>query len=75
MAMSDTHTIYVALMEEGTDCWRPVQAESLGGGLYRIVTERPDDEVWFFSVGDVVKCKERTFQGTGRELAAYEKAD
>jgi hypothetical protein len=74
--MPDTRTIYVALLGEGTNCWRPVQAESLGGGLYRIVGERPDDdEVWPFSAGDVAKCKERTFPDTGRELVAYEKAD
>ena len=72
--MPGRHTIYVALLKEGTDCWRPVQAESLGGELYRIVGERPDGEVWSFSVGDVVKCKERTFQGRGCELVAYEKA-
>lgn len=27
-------TIYVSLLNEGTDCWRPVKAESLAEGLF-----------------------------------------
>lgn len=75
--MINTTTVYVALLDEGVDVWRPVQAEHVGGDLYRLTGERPDDEAWFFGAGDVVRCKERTLSGDyGRSepvLAAYEK--
>jgi hypothetical protein len=75
--MSNTTTVYVALLDEGVDVWRPVQAEHVGGELYRLTGEQSDDEAWSFAVGDVVKCKERTRSGDrGRPeavLVAYEK--
>jgi hypothetical protein len=37
--------LYVALLHECVDCWRPV-AEDLGSGLFRIVGAVPDDEAW-----------------------------
>lgn len=64
-------TIYVELLDEGTDCWRPVSAERLSVGVYRIVGTKPEDEIWRFQPGDVVRCKERQFsEGSG--LVAYE---
>jgi hypothetical protein len=76
--MNDTTTVYVALLDEGVDVWRPVQAEHVGGDLYRLTGERPDDEVWSFASGDVVRCKERTRSGdwgqSERVLVAYEKS-
>ena len=52
-------TVYVELLHEGVDVWRPVQAEHLGGNLYRLAGDKPADEVWAFAVGDVVKCEDR----------------
>jgi hypothetical protein len=66
-------TIYVELLGEGTDCWRPVEAEHLGADLYRITGETPEDEVWSFSTGDTVKCKTQAFQTNGSGLVASEK--
>jgi len=75
--MSRTTTVYVTLLDEGVDVWRPVQAEHLGGDLYRLTGERPDDEVWPFSPGDVVRCHIRTLSGDFARLepvlVAYEK--
>jgi len=53
--------IYMCLLDEGTDVWRPVQALDLGNDLFRIVSENPDpeDEHWQFSTGDMVRCKSR----------------
>ena len=62
-------------MEEGTPCWRPVDAEYLGNELYRIVGEKPEEETWAFSVGDVVKCKMKMFQGDRAQLVAHEKVN
>jgi hypothetical protein len=56
-------TIMMPLLDEGVDVWRPVQAEVLPHGRYRIVSqnESPDDEQWAFKSGEVVRCEEREF--------------
>jgi hypothetical protein len=43
-------TIYVELLDEGVEVWRPVEAERRHDGLYRILS-RPHDETeaWMFS--------------------------
>jgi hypothetical protein len=73
MIKTDKRTIYIEMLEEGTTCWRPVEAEYLGNELCRITGVAPNDEVWAFSVGDVVKCKMKTFQGDSKGLVAHEK--
>lgn len=52
-------TIFVYLLDEGTDAWRPVNAEEVSSGKFRIVSrnEAPDDECWQFNVGEVVRCE------------------
>lgn len=65
-------TVYVALLDEGTDCWRPVSALCLSVGVYRIVSTKPEDEIWQFQPGDVVRCKEQQFNEDSG-LVAYEK--
>jgi hypothetical protein len=76
--MSDTETVYVELLDEGVDVWRPVQAEHLGGDLYTLIGEQPDSEVWPFAVGDVVRCRVQRLRGNGNRLeavlVAYEKS-
>lgn len=39
-------TIYVLLLDEGIECWRPVQAAHGAGDRYPILSENlaPDDE-------------------------------
>ena len=76
--MSNTATVYVQLLDENVDVWRPVQAEHVEGDLYRLTGEQPTDEAWPFAVGDVVKCKTRQLSGDwgrrGPVLVAYEKS-
>jgi hypothetical protein len=67
-------TVFVELLDEGVSVWRPLEADHLGGDRYRLIGEQPDDEVWPFVVGDVVKCELRTLSG-GITLVAYEKAN
>lgn len=63
--MSST-SIYVQLLDEGTICWRPVRAEHLGGGVYRIAdSPRDDTEIWEFQTGDMVRCEHRWFTEAG----------
>lgn len=58
-------TIYVYLLDEGTDVWRPVEAEHLSEDRYRIITKNnaPEDEHWQFQTGAVVRCEKRSLSG------------
>ena len=57
--MPGTSMVYVALLDEDVEVWRPVEAEPVGGDLYRLTGEIPDGEVWAFAPGDVVRCETR----------------
>ncbi len=55
---SNTRTIYIPLLDEGTPVVRPTQGISLGGDLYRVLATPnydPDDEHWEFPPGSVVR--------------------
>ena len=67
-------TIYIELLDEGVEVWRPVEAERRHDGLYRILS-RPHDETeaWMFPPGSVVRCEEKTFSGGSKGLAACER--
>jgi hypothetical protein len=57
-------TIYVYLLDEGVDCWRPVSAEHVAHDMYHITGERPDDtETWEFKTGELVRCKPKSLSG------------
>ena len=66
-------TIFVSLLDEGVDVWRPVSAEHIRDEVYRIVGEPPDpeDEKWEFLLGELVRCRQQTLSG-GISLVAYE---
>lgn len=74
-----TVTVYIYLLDEGVDVWRPVEAEAVKNDLYRIISNNPDpeDEKWQFSTGDVVHCVEKTLMNRKPEirLVAVSKAD
>jgi hypothetical protein len=67
-------TIYVSLVNEGTDVWRPVSAEQLREHVYRIVSVNhdPEDEEWQFQTGDIVRCRTQVFSGGETGLVAVE---
>ena len=70
--MSD-QTIFVKLLNEGTTVFRPVAAERLTDGLFRIVGERPNDEEWAFGPGQKVAVKQHIFSdGTSGLIADRE---
>jgi len=75
MASVRTSQIYVSLLNEGTDVWRPVTAEQLRDDVYRIIGEAPDsdDEEWEFAPGDIVRCRKQKLSGNDC-LVAYEAA-
>jgi hypothetical protein len=69
--------IYVYLLDEPVDAWRPVQAVGKGNGRYLIVPENPvpADETWEFAPGDIVRVQERRFGEHRTELVAVERVD
>jgi hypothetical protein len=70
---SHTETIYVPLLNEGTDVWRPVLAFRRADELFEIASKNddPEDEVWGFSSGSLVRCEPRQLSG-GVRLVAIE---
>ena len=60
MNSQQTVRVYVVLLEEGTDTIRPTQAVDLGNGTYRLLPTPnydPEDEIWEFPPGTVVRIK------------------
>jgi hypothetical protein len=63
-------TIYVALLNEGVDVWRPVAAEPEGSAC-RLVGSMPETEEWVFPPGSLVRCEQRELSD-GPALVAVE---
>jgi len=61
--MENPTIIYVRLLDEGTECWRPVDANRTPGDIFEIVSKNPDpdDEHWEFNVGQIVRCEKQRF--------------
>ena len=59
MSKAELFTIYVYLLDEGVDVWRPVLAEKIGESTYRIIEQNYDQsiEIWEFGPGDIVYCE------------------
>lgn len=69
-------TIYVRLLDEGVDVWRPVDAIKVNGDTYQIL-EQPYDretEQWEFGPGDRVVCELIQLQD-GMTLVAMRRSD
>ncbi len=58
-----TATVFVELLNEGTQVWRPVAAEQFGENLYRLLEGPPQDgdEEWAFPANSVVVGTMRSF--------------
>jgi hypothetical protein len=56
---SHTETIYVGLLDEGVEVWRPVLAVRRAEGLFEIVSKNdsPETEAWEFPSGSLVRCE------------------
>jgi hypothetical protein len=52
-------TIYIALLDEGVDVWRPVQSQRLPDGTFLLPDHSPDGETWAFPPGRRVTCELR----------------
>lgn len=71
-----TIEVYVVLLEEGTDTIRGTQAIDLGNGLFKLLPTPwydPEDEIWEFLPGSVVRIKDWEDAHGNPLLLAYEK--
>jgi hypothetical protein len=72
-----TERIYIPLLDEGIDVWRPIDAEKIGVDTYLIpATYNPQSqgETWQFPPGSIVACKPRK-TSDGIILAAIQLLD
>lgn len=67
-------TIYMPLLNEGTEVWRPVEASHLKGDTYRVEGPVPEDEEWAFAPGTLVCCEPKTFSDGENGLTAVSAA-
>lgn len=71
--MKESAQIYIALLNEGTDVWRQVEALHLKSDIYQITNMNDDpDEECEFGYGDIVRCKTRIFSDGIEKSVAYE---
>jgi hypothetical protein len=68
-----TQTIYIELLGEEVDVWRPIEAEAQTEDIYRLPPTAPADEVWRFAPGTRVRCEWRDLSD-GAALVAVEPA-
>jgi hypothetical protein len=57
---TEMETVFVRLLDEGTDVMRPVQAERIGSGIFRLFEPAdydPEYEIWEFVPGSLVRCE------------------
>jgi hypothetical protein len=64
--------IFMPLLDEGADVWRPVEAEPLGNGRYRVLGMAPEDEAWAFVSGSTVKGAPKAFADGTSGLAVVD---
>lgn len=59
-------TIYIRLLNEGTEVFRPTSAEPLQDGFFKVLPTSdydPQDEKWEFLPGSLVECVKRKLDG------------
>ncbi len=67
--------VFVRLINEGMDAFRPVDARRLSDHVFEIIDEwQAVDEVWEFMCGDRVLCIDHIFQDGSRGLLAISDA-
>jgi len=67
--MADEALIYVELLDEGADVWRPVVATIERSGVYRLPLEQPAEEKWAFPPGSRVRCEARVLEDAQQLVA------
>jgi hypothetical protein len=66
--------IYMPLVGEGTDCWRPVRAVQVAPDIFEVVDHIPAGESWAFAPGARLRCREHVLSSGEPGLEAFEYA-
>ncbi len=72
MTNSKTETIFIKLLDEDIDVWRPVNAEAVSLDIYKILdcnNETIANENWEFKPGDLVRCSPKILDGEKVKVA------
>lgn len=69
-----SETIYMPLMDEGVDVWRPVLAKRLDDNRFLVVAQPYDRQAerWAYEPGTVVMCVQKGLDGQQALAAAAE---
>lgn len=75
MGIEQRHNIYVRLLSEPTEVWRPVEGVSRSEDRYQIVSVNadPEGQTWEFVTGEVVRCEAHGFLDGSQGMVAVEK--
>lgn len=68
-------TIYMPLLDEGMEVWRPVDATALKRDNYKVEGQMDEGELWAFTPGTVVRCEWKVFNNGEAGLIAVAAAD
>ncbi len=63
---TDMQQIYVRLLDEGTEVFRPAEAEPLPDGCFKLLPTEgydPEDEKWEFPPGSIVRAHQQKRDG------------
>jgi hypothetical protein len=71
---SHLRTTRIFMPNEGTDCWRPVNAKEHSEGVFEIVGIMPAGEEWQFVPGTTVHCRPTLFTDGSTSPVAFELA-
>lgn len=73
MSTDQKTTIYVKLINEPVEVWRPVDAIRINENSYQLTLEQdvPEDEEWEFSPGETIEVFIREFDGIPRIVAGH----
>jgi hypothetical protein len=68
-------TIYILLLNEDIDVWRPSNAVNVKENIYEILIDQSeyetDEEDWEFKPGEKFLCKTKIFSNGTENLIAY----
>jgi len=59
------------LLQEGTECWRPVQATPIADDVFKVVDQIPEGEIWAYAPFSRVRCRDKVFSDGRVGLAIF----
>jgi len=75
VSSTDWADVYVRIVDEAVDVWRPVRARAVSEHVFRLADDpAPEDERWSFEPGDDVVVERRASPEQGEVLVAVARA-